>query len=329
MKTIVLYLFEPNRKFLSFLAPLDKIYMSLQRSVTVAYMLLATTMTFWAGNAIVGRLFRDELPPITLAFLRWSIALIVILLIIRPPLRKDAAVLFSSWRILLVTGTFGIGIFNTLQYFALQYTTAINVGLMQVMMPISILILDVLWFGVRARTSQIIGMLLATLGVVIILCRGDLTVLTKLTVNIGDLIMLTAVALYAIFAVALRLKPNVHPWSFLAVIFAIGALELLPFAYLEWSSGARVVVSEGTILAIAYVVIGPAILAYTFFTKAVETLGPNNAGMFFYYIPVATAVLAVLILEEPLEFFHMIGFILTTLGLRFALQRPSNPNSTD
>ncbi|MGC6391723.1 MAG: DMT family transporter [Alphaproteobacteria bacterium] len=287
----------------------------------MAYGYLALTMSFWAGNAIVGRMFRDDLPPITLAFIRWFCAFLLILIIFRPPLIRDWPVMKANWKIMLITGTFGIGIFNTLQYISLQYTTAINVGLMQVLMPMTILLLDVLFFSVRVGLIQITGMLCATCGVVVILSQGNFDILTQLEFNFGDLTMLTAVMLYSIFAVALRLKPAVHQWSFLAAIFAIGAIELFPFLLFEWFQGSSLNITQSSLLGISYVVIGPAILAYLFFTKGVETLGPNRAGMFFYFIPLVTAALSVLILGEPVETFHLVGFVLTALGLRLALQR--------
>lgn len=299
-----------------------------ERSSTLAYLYLAATMTFWAGNAVVGRLFRDDLPPITLAFIRWSMAFLVIMIIIRPPILRDWPVLRQNWKVLLVAGTFGIGIFNTLQYMALQHTTAINVGLIQVMMPISILVLDILFFGVRARPIQFVGMALATFGVIVILSQGNPAILLDLEVNIGDLIMLTAVLLYSIFAVALRLKPKVHQWSFLAVVFLIGTIELLPFFIWEYAQGLRPNITVESSIGIIYVIIGPAILAYLFFTRGVETLGPNRAGMFFYYIPLATALLAVLIINEPLELFHLVGFVLTAIGLRLSLYVAGNPSSS-
>lgn len=288
-------------------------------SERTALFLLFITMSLWAGNAIVGRMFYEDLPPFQLAFWRWVLAGLLILIVMRPPLRKDWAVIVEYKWTLIFIGTFGIGCYNTLQYYALNFTTATNVGLIQTAMPVLVAILDRIAYRSRTSYLQSFGMGLSTFGVVVIIAQGDISRLLSLSVNFGDFLMVLAILSYGIFSVSLRAAPQISQWSFLFVLFCVGAIELLPLMLYEYASGARMVLYSGTILAMSYIVIGPAFLAYKFFTSAVATLGPNRAGVFFYWLPVAAAGLAVTILGEPIYSYHLIGFILVVAGLRFGL----------
>jgi len=298
-------------------------------SERTALIFLFATMSLWAGNAIVGRMFYEELPPFQLAFWRWILAGLLILIVMRPPLKQDWPVIWRHKWTLVFIGTFGIGCYNTLQYAALNYTTATNVGLIQTAMPVLVAILDRLVYRSHTSWLQSIGMGLSTLGIMVIIAQGDLSRLLDLSINIGDFYMVLAILTYGIFSVSLRAAPQLNQWSFLFVLFVVGALELLPFQLWEYSQGARMVINEATILAMIYIVIGPAFLAYKFFTSAVATLGPNRAGVFFYWLPIAAAGLAVPLLGEPLYSYHFVGFVLVVLGLRFGLtsRKKETPSS--
>lgn len=288
-------------------------------SERTALIFLFVTMSLWAGNAIVGRMFYEELPPFQLAFWRWILAGLLILVVMRPPLRQDWPIIWEHKWTLVFIGTFGIGCYNTLQYAALNYTTATNVGLIQTAMPLLVAIFDRLIYRSHTSWLQSLGMGLSTLGIMVIVAQGDLSRLLDLSINIGDFYMVLAIITYGIFSVSLRAAPQLNQWSFLFILFVVGALELLPFQLWEYSQGARMILNEGTILAMIYIVIGPAFLAYKFFTSAVATLGPNRTGIFFYWLPIAAAGLAVPLLGEPLYSYHFVGFVLVVLGLRFGL----------
>lgn len=297
-----------------------------QISERTAIIFLLCTMTFWAGNAVTGRMFYEELPPFQLAFWRWVLAGAIVLFVLRPPLRRDWAVIWAHKWTLLIIGTLGIGMYNTLQYWALHYTTATNVGLIQTIMPLLITMMD--WMINRSRVYKIqfVGMALSTLGVVVVISRGDLNVLLNLSLNIGDVLMVIAVLVYGLFSVLLKRAPKLNQWSLLFVLFMIGAVELLPLQYYEYASGERFDFSTGPIIGMIYIVIGPALLAYYFFTTAVGRLGANRAGLFFYWLPIAAAGLAAWLLDERLAFYHLIGFILVVIGLRLGLRVPQTAN---
>ena len=294
-------------------------------STRTAFIYLFLTTTFWAGNAIVGRAFFEELPPFQLAFWRWTLAALLVLIIMRPPLRASFPIFWKHKFLIFWAATFGIGMFNTLQYASLNYTSATNVGLLQVALPVFIAAVDRAIYKTPVSVMQISGMIFATIGVFVVLTKGSLEQLYTLQFNLGDILMLTAIGVYSIFSVLIKALPKLDQWTFLFVIFVIGALQLLPFLFYELAFDRQLQVTSETVWVIAYIVIGPAFLAYKFYTSSVSTLGPNKAGMFFYWIPIATAIMATIFLKESLHLFHFVGFCLVGIGLRLGLSEKKQP----
>ena len=287
-----------------------------------AYIYLFLTMTLWAGNSVAARMFADDLPPLQHAFWRWFLASFLILIIFRPPLKRDFPVIWSNrWPIFWIATT-GIGAYNTMQYWALNYTTVSNVGLLQTTLPIILCFFEWLFFREKITKTQMLGMMIATIGVTVVLTKANLSNLVNLTFNFGDLIMVCAIFIYGIFSLLIRFSPkHINHWSLLWVLFVIGAIELFPLQFLEYQAGYRINLSIGPMLGLTYIVIGPAILAYKFYTSAVVTLGATRTGLFFYWLPIASVILAILILEEPLQTYHFIGFVLVVCGLRLGLTK--------
>ncbi len=193
------------------------------------YLLLVLAVLFWSGNFILGRAFHSEIPPVALAFWRWVGAAMLVTLPALPHLRRDRHALVQRWPVILLIATLGIAAFNTLVYSGLQYTEAINAFLLQSLMPVLIVLLSFMIFHERVTKLQGVGILVSLCGAVTIIARGDAGILLSLSINRGDLLVFTAMACYAGYTVLLRKRPQVHPWSFIATTFWIGALLLIPF----------------------------------------------------------------------------------------------------
>lgn len=286
-----------------------------------AYVLLMFTALFWAGNSVVGRAIRDAVPPVALAFWRWTLALLIVIGFAWPHLRRDLPHLKRHWRITALLSLLGIAAFNTLLYTGLHYTTALNSLLMQSAQPPLILFLAYLMFRERTGPLQLVGVLLSLTGVAVIVTQGDLTALLALRLNLGDGLILVAVLLYSLYSVLLRHRPDVHPLSFVAVTFALGALFILPFYVAELLAGARIKPGGATVAAIAYVAIFPSLVAYLFYNRGVELIGPGRAGQILNLMPAFGAVLAMLFLGERLYAFHIAGMILIGVGIALATRR--------
>ena len=285
------------------------------------YFLLTFTALFWAGNSIVARAARDIMPSVALAFWRWTLALVFLLPFAWPHLKRDFATLKISLKWVLLLGVLGIGTFNTLLYTGLQTTTAVNGLLLQSMQPALILMLGMIVFGERVRLLQILGIVLSITGALMIVQRGDLTAIAALEFNPGDLVITAAVVVWSFYSVLLRKRPAVHPLSFLAATFAVGVLVIFPLYVAEIASGRLIESRPESWLAITYVCLFPSLIAYLFFNRGVELLGSATAGLFMNIMPVIGALLATLLLAEPIFWFHLVGMLLIGSGLFSATRR--------
>ncbi len=256
------------------------------------------------------------------------VASFLILKFFKPPLQRDFPIIWTHrWSVFWI-GTTGIGAYNTLQYWALNYTTVSNVGLLQTTLPIVLCSLEWLIFEEKITPTQMLGMMVASIGVVIVLLKASFVNLRNLTFNFGDLIMIGAIFVYCIFSLLLCYSPKqLNHRSFLWVLFVIGTVELLPLQLLEYQAGNRMNLSIGPILGLIYILIGPTLLAYRFYTSAILTLRATRTGLFFYWLPIASIILALLILGEPLQIYYLIGFVLVVFGLRLGLAKKRGLNS--
>ena len=147
------------------------------------YLLLSITAMCWAGNAIVGRLAAGHIPPVTLSFLRWALAFLLILPFAWKHLVHDWAAIRGKLGIMIVLSITGISAFNTLQYWALEHTQALNILLLQSAGPLLVAVWSLILLGVRLTPAQALGILLSLAGVLMILLHGDLTTLSNIQFN--------------------------------------------------------------------------------------------------------------------------------------------------
>lgn len=280
------------------------------------YILLTLTTLFWAGNFVVGRAVNRIIPPITLSFWRWALALLILLPFSLPHLIAQRSVIRKQFPDLVPFGILGISCFNTFVYIGLHDTTATNALLLNSIIPVLIVIISRTFGSVPVSRVQAAGILTSLAGVVTIVCRADIGRLLALRVNGGDLWVLLAVICWAVHSFRLRRRSaELHPLSFLSAIIAIGLVFILPFYLWEIGQGGRValdIVSCGSML---YVAVFPSVLAYLFWNQAVVELGPNRAGLFIHLMPVFGTVLSIMFLGESLQLFHVGGIGLIAIGI--------------
>ena len=181
------------------------------------YLLLSITALCWAGNAIVGRLAAGHIPPVTLSFLRWSLAFLIVLPIAWNHLKRDWAAIRGKLGTMIVLSITGIGIFNTLQYWALEYTQALNTLLLQSAGPLFVAVWSLILLGVRLTLAQAGGIVLSLTGVLVILLHGDLTTLKSIEFNKGDLIFTVALVIFGLYSVLTLKRPEIHGLSFVGL----------------------------------------------------------------------------------------------------------------
>jgi drug/metabolite transporter (DMT)-like permease len=285
------------------------------------YLLLCITALCWAGNAIVGRLAAGHIPPVTLSFLRWGIAFLLILPFAWKHLKRDWAAIRGKLGIMILVSITGIGIFNTLQYWALEYTTALNTLLLQSAGPLVVAVWSLVLLGVRLTLAQAIGVLLSLSGVMVILMHGDLTALSNISFNKGDLIFLVAMIIFSLYSVLTLKRPAIHGLSFAAFTFGASTLFLIPLLIIELFTRPVMALDAQNLLSLAYVAVFPSIIAYLCFNRGVQLIGANRAAPFFHVVPVFGSIMAIIFLGEHPQAFHFIGFALVLTGVYIASRR--------
>jgi len=287
------------------------------------YLLLSITALCWAGNAIVGRLAAGHIPPVTLSFLRWTFAFLIVLPFAWKHLKRDWGAIRSHLGTMMVLSVTGIGAFNTLQYWALEHTQALNTLLLQSAGPLFVAIWSLILLGVRLTLAQAGGIVLSMTGVLVILLHGDLTALTSIAFNKGDIIFTVALVIFGLYSVLTLKRPNIHGLSFVGFTFGCGAACLIPLWIWELFSRPVMQLDTANLLSLFYVAVFPSTLAYLCFNRGVQLIGANRAAPFFHVVPVFGSAMAIVFLGERPQLFHIIGFALVLTGVFVASRKPA------
>jgi drug/metabolite transporter (DMT)-like permease len=286
-------------------------------------LLLVLTTLIWAGHSIVGRLAVGQIGPMTLTTLRWALALIPILIVARPTLRRDWPTLSAHWPYLAAMGALGYTAFNALFYVAAHRTSALNLSIIQGAIPALVLIGARAFLGARFTALQALGALTTMIGVAAIAAQGDLRRLAALAFNEGDVMILVAAILYAGYTIGLRERPRVSGMSLLAGMAVAAFVTSVPLMVWEIASGGFIWPTAAGLALLAYVALGPAFVSQIFFMRGVELIGPGRAGVFVNLVPVFGAIMAVVILGEPFAAYHVVALVLVVGGIAIA-QRGSS-----
>ena len=279
------------------------------------YVLLAIAPLCWAGNIVLARGVVDLIAPITLAFWRWTVASLLLWPFAYSHARRDWPLFIRHWKMMVFLSLVGISGFNTLLYMAVHTTTAINGALIQTIMPAVIILISLLAFKEKVTRLQSLGVAFCILGAGLVVLRGQFSTILDLSFVQGDLLMLAAVLLYALYSAFLQRRPSIHPLSFLLYTFALGALGLLPLYLLELIYRPPFVLNLEVVASVLYVAAFPSIVAFFCWNRGVEQIGANRAGLFINFIPVFASTMAIIWLDESLRAFHLMGMLLIFIGL--------------
>ena len=291
------------------------------------YLLLCTTALFWAGNAIVGRLAAGHIPPVTLSFLRWSLAFFIILPFAWRHLVRDWAAIRARLGIMIFISAMGISAFNTLQYWALEHTQALNTLLLQSSGPLIVALWSLILLGIRLTLAQAAGVVVSLTGVLVILLHGDLTTLATITFNKGDIIFAGAMIVFGLYSVLTLKRPQIHGLSFAAFTFGCGAACLIPLWIWELISRPVMQLTVPNLLSLLYVAVFPSTLAYLCYNRGVQLIGANRAAPFFHVVPLFGSAMAMVFLGERPQLFHVVGFALVLTGVFVASRKASAQSS--
>lgn len=285
------------------------------------YLWLAVASLCWSGNHVLGRAIAGHVPPLALSTLRWLLPCLGLLPFAVPHLRRDWPQIVSHWRILGFLALAGGALFGAVQYIGLQYTTALNVSVLNSLAPVFIVAAAAVFFGDHITGIQAFGIATSLVGVVVIVTRLDFAALAALRFNIGDLIIVFNMACWGVYSVYLRQRPKIHWLSFIVVFAGISAVATAPFAIWEHASGYTLQPTPLTVAAILYVATLPSIVAFVAWNRGTDAIGANRAGPFLHLVPLYSALLAWLFLDERLMAYHVLGFALILAGVWFAARK--------
>lgn len=286
--------------------------------------LLLVPPLMWAGNAIVGRALVGEFPPLALSFWRWALALALIAPFTVGTLWRQRALLRQWWAPLLAISAVGVGLYNSLQYLALQTASVLSVTLIAASGPVVTLLVGALAFGAAVSRAQWLGAAISATGVLLVVARGDLGNLARLHVATGDLIMLAATVSWSLYTWLLRRRrPPLGLAPFLTVQIALGATMILPFYLAEiWWGAQSIAWSERSVAGLAYVALLPSLLAYWCWDRGVARAGAVLPTVFANFTPIFAAILGFFFLGETIAWFHLAGGALILAGIA-AANRPA------
>lgn len=283
--------------------------------LTNPHFLLTLTSIFWAFNTIAGRAAVGEVSPLLIVSLRWLFVSIILTFLCRNQLKEIWTILSLRIKWLIIMGLFGFTGFNSAYYIAAHDTIAINLGLVQGTMPAFIIIIAWVWLKDKINLTQFLGVLITFIAVLIVVSAGNLTILLNLELNKGDIVMIFACTLYAVYAVGLRKKPQIGALPLLTFFAYVAFVGSLPGLIYETYSNQLILPGLKGCIILGVIIIFPSFLAQIFFMKGVEKIGPARSGLYTNLVPVFSSILAVFLLGESFQFYHFLSLSMIFVGI--------------
>ncbi len=296
-----------------------------QKNNFLAFSLLFIQPIFMASNLIVARGGVDFVPPISLAFWRWTFVFIILLPFTYFSLKKNYPIIEKEFKKLFFLGAMGCGVCGAFPFLAGQTTTVTNMGIIYTSSPIFIILISAIFFNEKINLFKITGLFACLIGVFTIIIKGDLDLLVNLNFTIGDLWMLGAAIGWALYSIYLFYwKSELSLLQRFTLVSFFGALSLLPFYIAEEIFVARTVFNQEFYLWALFAAIFPGIIAFTLYTQAQKNLGASLTGFTLYVFTIYGAIYGYFIFDEKLESYHYLGTALVFLGVYLARKNYEN-----
>ena len=280
----------------------------------VLFALFATML--WSVNMVIASGLKGHIPPVGLAFWRWTLAYIVLAPFAIKSTIKSFKIVKKHIRYLCITAVLGITIFNTLIYFAGKTTSAVNLSLIAISIPLFIVVLSRIIFKEKVSNIKILGIATIITGVLILISKGSLQAILHINFTIGDLLMLVACFFFAYYTILVRQKPEeLTTKVFLFSVFFIGTIVLLPFYMYEHIYYQKVIFDTKTVLVTAYVGICASLISYYLWNEAIRLIGTSKTALIYYLIPVFSGILAYFFLNQAILPTQIISMAIIISGL--------------
>ena len=282
-----------------------------------AYGLLILAALFWSGNFIVGKFaYLFQVPPLSLNVLRWISVWLILMPFTYEEIKNNLPSIKKNWLVISFMGVITISTFNSVVYYALNYTKVINSVLVLAAIPVATIIFSSLMKIEKTNIFQLLGLFLSIVGIGSIISYGDVQNIIELNFNKGDLLMLVCVICWALYSTLLKkYKFKFSQFTLIQLMVSAGILFLIPQFFYEQSNNLEINFNKAFFAILIYVVLFPAIAAYYCWQKGVEIIGPNRASMFIQLMPLFSAIMAIFFLNEKFELFHFVGASFIVLGI--------------
>ena len=272
-----------------------------------------------ASNLVVARGGVEFVPPISLAFWRWTVVVLILLPFTFSLLIKNLKLIKKEFKKLFFLGAMGCGVCGAFPFLAGETTTVTNMGIIYTSSPIFIILISAIFFNEKVNFIKIIGLVSCLIGVFAIIIKGDLNLLLNLSFTIGDLWMLAASIGWALYSIYLFYwKSELPIFQRFTLVAFFGAVSLFPFYIIEEIAVQRTLFNSQFFLWVVFAAISPGIIAFTLYTQAQKSLGASLTGFTLYIFTIYAAIYGFIFFNEKLEFFHYIGTILVFLGVYLA-----------
>ena len=292
----------------------------------LAYIFLLLTVTFWAGNFIVGKYASlYEVPPFSLNFYRWFFAWLILAPFTLPEIIKKKEYILKNYKLFIILGVTSITIFNSIVYYSLNFTQVISGVLMISTIPVMIMFFSSILKIEKTNVFQIIGVILSFLGVIIIITKANFEILKNLDFNKGDITMVVAMFSWALYSTLLkRQKYELSQISLLQVVISFGLIFLIPVYFIEYQVGFRIDLNKPFILILLYVVLLPGLASFILWIKGISMIGANRSGVFLHLMPIFSAIMAMIFFNEKFMFYHILGACFIVTGILLSNRKIQN-----
>ena len=292
----------------------------------LAYVFLFLTVTFWAGNFVVGKFASIyEVPPFSLNFYRWLFAWLILAPFTLPEIIKKKDYIINNFKLFIVLGVTSITIFNSIVYYSLNFTQVISGVLMISTIPVMIMFFSSIFKIEKTNIFQIIGVILSFLGVIIIITKANFEILKNLNFNKGDITMVVAMFSWALYSTLLKRQTyEISQLSLLQVVMSFGLVFLIPIYFIEYQLGFRITLDKPFYLILSYVVLLPGLASFILWIKGISMIGANRSGVFLHLMPILSAIMAMIIFNEKFMFYHMLGAIFILTGILLSNRKIKN-----
>ena len=300
--------------------------MNQNNKIYLASIYLFGATLFWAGNFIVGKTASiNEIPPISLNFYRWFLAWLILLPFTFKELIKKKDYILNNIGLFIIMGITAVTVFNSALFYSLKFTQVISGVLMISTVPVMIIFISSLLKIEKTNIFQIIGVGLSLTGVLFIITKADIDILKNLDFNRGDLTMVIAMLSWATYSALLKKKKyELSQISLLQVVISFGVVFLIPLYFIDINMGNLIKLEKPFFLTFAYVVLFPGLASFFFWIKGVALIGANRAGVFLHLMPILGAVMAMIIFNEKIMFYHFLGAVFIVAGITLSNKKLVN-----